>query len=54
LLAITFRRDPNNYRPRINKENSVKVWYISLKKIYNCIFSLKLNANFLIFLFGVK
>jgi ATP-binding cassette subfamily E protein 1 len=25
LLAITFRRDPNNYRPRINKENSVKV-----------------------------
>ncbi|KAI9559382.1 hypothetical protein GHT06_016171 [Daphnia sinensis] len=24
LLAITFRRDPNNYRPRINKENSVK------------------------------
>lgn len=25
LLGITFRRDPNNYRPRINKENSVKV-----------------------------
>jgi len=24
LLAITFRRDPNNYRPRINKEHSVK------------------------------
>jgi len=24
LLAITFRRDPNNFRPRINKENSVK------------------------------
>ncbi|XP_075227958.1 ATP-binding cassette sub-family E member 1 pix [Lycorma delicatula] len=24
LLGITFRRDPNNYRPRINKENSVK------------------------------
>lgn len=27
LLAITFRRDPNNYRPRINKENSVKVFF---------------------------
>lgn len=25
LLGITFRRDPNNYRPRINKANSVKV-----------------------------
>ena len=25
LLSITFRRDPNNFRPRINKENSVKV-----------------------------
>jgi len=24
LLSITFRRDPNNFRPRINKENSVK------------------------------
>jgi len=24
LLCITFRRDPNNYRPRINKLNSVK------------------------------
>jgi ATP-binding cassette subfamily E protein 1 len=24
LLSITFRRDPNNYRPRINKLNSVK------------------------------
>jgi ATP-binding cassette subfamily E protein 1 len=23
-LQITFRRDPNNYRPRINKLNSVK------------------------------
>ena len=23
-LEITFRRDPNNYRPRINKANSVK------------------------------
>jgi translation initiation factor RLI1 len=25
LLGITFRRDPNNFRPRINKSNSVKV-----------------------------
>ena len=24
-LEITFRRDPNNFRPRINKMNSVKV-----------------------------
>ena len=24
LLGITFRRDPNNYRPRINKYDSVK------------------------------
>ncbi|XP_068163688.1 ATP-binding cassette sub-family E member 1 [Antennarius striatus] len=24
LLGITFRRDPNNYRPRINKLNSIK------------------------------
>ena len=24
LLKITFRRDPNNFRPRINKLNSVK------------------------------
>ena len=25
-LDITFRRDPNNFRPRINKLHSVKVW----------------------------
>lgn len=25
LLGITFRRDPNNFRPRINKNQSVKV-----------------------------
>lgn len=24
LLGITFRRDPNNFRPRINKTDSVK------------------------------
>lgn len=41
MLGITFRRDPNNYRPRINKENSVKVsslilsiyWYSLLFRI---------------------
>ncbi|XP_040887721.1 ATP-binding cassette sub-family E member 1-like [Toxotes jaculatrix] len=26
LLEITFRRDPNNFRPRINKLNSIKVF----------------------------
>lgn len=30
LLGITFRRDPNNYRPRINKSNSVKVMKITI------------------------
>ncbi len=28
-LEITFRRDPNNFRPRINKLNSVKVRHLS-------------------------
>lgn len=28
LLGITFRRDPNNYRPRINKNQSVKVGFM--------------------------
>ncbi|MBN3287185.1 ABCE1 protein, partial [Polyodon spathula] len=27
-LEITFRRDPNNFRPRINKMNSIKVKYV--------------------------
>lgn len=30
LLGITFRRDPNNFRPRINKNNSVKVSFLFL------------------------
>ena len=36
LLAITFRRDPNNYRPRINKEHSVKVFihFITSTNLY--------------------
>lgn len=29
LLGITFRRDPNNFRPRINKHSSVKVNYVA-------------------------
>lgn len=29
LLGITFRRDPNNFRPRINKDKSVKVSFHS-------------------------
>lgn len=33
LLGITFRRDPNNFRPRINKNQSVKV-RISFVNIY--------------------
>ena len=39
-LEITFRRDPNNFRPRINKNNSVKVLesffllYIDVKAEY--------------------
>jgi len=24
MLGITFRRDPNNFRPRINKDSSQK------------------------------
>jgi len=37
-LDITFRRDPNNFRPRINKLHSVKVcsavgWCVSFKVI---------------------
>ena len=27
-LKITFRRDPDNFRPRINKLNSVKVTHL--------------------------
>lgn len=30
LLGITFRRDPNNFRPRINKDRSVKVSYSAI------------------------
>lgn len=30
LLGITFRRDPNNFRPRINKHSSVKVSVMEL------------------------
>lgn len=33
LLGITFRRDPNNFRPRINKNQSVKVSFINICKV---------------------
>lgn len=35
LLGITFRRDPNNFRPRINKNQSVKVCisFINIRKV---------------------
>lgn len=46
LLAITFRRDPNNFRPRINKNNSVKV--CKRKKR----FSMIINFNILIFIYS--
>lgn len=35
LLGITFRRDPNNFRPRINKTNSVKVSGKNILYIYS-------------------
>lgn len=34
-LDITFRRDPNNFRPRINKLNSVKVSSLTVESL-NC------------------
>lgn len=37
LLGITFRRDPNNFRPRINKNQSVKVIQALLKHAIRCI-----------------
>uniref|UniRef100_A0A6I8RFS4 ATP binding cassette subfamily E member 1 n=1 Tax=Xenopus tropicalis TaxID=8364 RepID=A0A6I8RFS4_XENTR len=39
-LEITFRRDPNNYRPRINKMNSIKV-----RKLHVCIILIHLLPN---------
>lgn len=48
LLGITFRRDPNNFRPRINKNNSVKVsfLFLLLVKLIPIIISFRiLNKN---------
>lgn len=45
LLGITFRRDPNNFRPRINKSQSVKVKYNFLKPFFFMFFSSKMNKN---------
>lgn len=41
LLNITFRRDPNNFRPRINKSNSVKV--STVKSVIYKVFTSKQN-----------
>lgn len=41
LLGITFRRDPNNFRPRINKHRSVKVSF-SAKLINDIQLTIKL------------
>ncbi|CDW55888.1 ABC tran and RLI and Fer4 and tRNA-synt 1b domain containing protein [Trichuris trichiura] len=38
LLDITFRRDPNNFRPRINKLNSVKVTRLLYFFAANCFY----------------
>ncbi|MBN3316541.1 ABCE1 protein, partial [Atractosteus spatula] len=35
-LEITFRRDPNNFRPRINKMNSIKVIILSVRPFSTC------------------
>ena len=43
LLGITFRRDPNNFRPRINKDKSVKVCIFLLFLIFK-----HYNYNFII------
>ena len=56
-LSITFRRDPNNYRPRINKKDSQKDkeqkgsgnyffmedWCVCYKVYY--VFHLKMNPS---------
>ena len=36
MLNITFRRDSENYRPRINKSNSVKVCILPLAQLLSC------------------
>ena len=45
-LEITFRRDSENYRPRINKKNSVKVssHYSMWRSACTCIFSIMRSA----------
>uniref|UniRef100_A0A3B1KEJ3 ATP-binding cassette sub-family E member 1 n=1 Tax=Astyanax mexicanus TaxID=7994 RepID=A0A3B1KEJ3_ASTMX len=48
LLEITFRRDPNNFRPRINKLNSIKVR--SMITLYNMGAILKMCLFFFFFL----
>ena len=35
-LEITFRRDSENFRPRINKKNSVKVGVVLFRQLFVC------------------
>lgn len=49
LLGITFRRDPNNFRPRINKHASVKVcgiYFVLFCNISNILFFLYYQGDF--------
>lgn len=45
LLVITFRRDPNNFRPRINKSQFVKVKLTFFLILFWTFFSSKTNKN---------
>lgn len=58
LLGITFRRDPNNFRPRINKDRSVKVSlnsFILLEISFIMIFLFRmLNKNVLASISSLK
>uniref|UniRef100_A0A8B9HJ08 ATP-binding cassette, sub-family E (OABP), member 1 n=1 Tax=Astyanax mexicanus TaxID=7994 RepID=A0A8B9HJ08_ASTMX len=52
LLEITFRRDPNNFRPRINKLNSIKVR--SMITLYNMGAILKMCLFFFFFFYCIR
>lgn len=48
LLGITFRRDPNNFRPRINKNQSVKVSWLTYNET-KCALLKRTASNFCLF-----